>query len=146
MPDDWENDNGLNPNDASDRNGTDLSSEGYTNLEVYLNYTVEQGPTAINNIQPVVAGFTLENNYPNPFNPTTTIKFSLDKGDDVSIKIYNVRGQLVRTLTNKYLTSGVYKVRFNGMDSHGRKLSSGIYFYALKNSKQSITKKMIMLK
>jgi|YelNatPaOPRAMG01_1025707.scaffolds.fasta_scaffold01001_6 hypothetical protein len=86
--------------------------------------------------------FDLSNNYPNPFNPSTTIKFSLAKSGNVSLKIYNIVGQLVRTVVdNELKNSGTYEVQVN-MDN----LASGVYFYNLTQGAQSITKKMILLK
>ena len=118
--------------------------------EFYLDNVVlkQLGASAIGE-EPSVnapAVFALKNNYPNPFNPTTTIEYSLDKADDVTINIYSVTGQLVRTLTNESMSAGTHTVTFNGLDNNGNSLSSGIYFYTLQNSVQSITKKMILMK
>ena len=118
--------------------------------EIYLDNVVlkQLGASAIDE-EPSInapAVFALKNNYPNPFNPTTTIEYSLDKADDVTINIYSVTGQLVRTLTNESMSAGTHRVTFNGLDNNGNSLSSGIYFYTLQNSVQSITKKMILMK
>jgi len=90
--------------------------------------------------------FALNENYPNPFNPETTIEFSLDKTDDVTLKIYSITGQLVRTLANGTMEVGVHKVRFNGRDDLGNLLSSGVYFYQLQSAGQIATNKMILMK
>lgn len=90
--------------------------------------------------------FELANNYPNPFNPATTIEFSLDKSSNVNLNIYTITGQLVRTLLNEQMAVGAHKVLFNGMDNAGRPLSSGIYFYQLQTETNSVTKKMVMMK
>ena len=92
------------------------------------------------------AKFELANNYPNPFNPETTIEFSLDKTSDVNLNIYTITGQLVRTLVSEQMAVGAHKVVFNGMDNLGHRLSSGIYFYQLQTEEQSITKKMVLMK
>ncbi|MCA9735801.1 MAG: T9SS type A sorting domain-containing protein [Deferribacteres bacterium] len=90
--------------------------------------------------------FALGNNYPNPFNPETTINFSLEKAEHVTLRVYNATGQLVRTLVNENMEAGQWKINFNGLDGYGRRLSSGVYFYQLQNATQQITKKMVLLK
>ncbi len=118
--------------------------------EIYLDNVVlkQLGATAVDEdaIVNAPAVFALKNNYPNPFNPTTTIEYSLDKADDVTINIYSLTGQLVRTLINENVSAGTHSVRFNGLDNNGNALSSGVYFYTLQNSVQSVTKKMILMK
>jgi secreted PhoX family phosphatase len=85
--------------------------------------------------------FSLNQNYPNPFNPSTTIKFAVAKDGDVKIKVYDVKGQLVKTLVNQRIIVGNYSVDFNASD-----LSSGIYFYTLETPEFKETKKMILVK
>lgn len=85
--------------------------------------------------------FSLSQNYPNPFNPSTTIKFAVAKDGDVKIKVYDVKGQLVKTLVNQRIIVGNYSVDF---DASG--LSSGIYFYSLETPDFKETKKMILIK
>ena len=86
--------------------------------------------------------FELSNAYPNPFNPSTNIKFSLAKSGLVSLKVYNVLGQLVKTIIdNATVAKGTHEVNLN-MDG----FSSGIYFYMLTEGNQQITKKMILMK
>ena len=90
--------------------------------------------------------FSLADNYPNPFNPSTTIEYSLQKGGYVAVDVYSVTGQLVQTLVNGYQAPGMHSVAFNGIDANGRVLPSGIYFCTLANDAQSITNKMILTK
>jgi hypothetical protein len=92
------------------------------------------------------AKFELADNYPNPFNPQTTIEFSIAKTDNVSLKIYDISGRLVRMLVNRAMTAGSHKVVFDGRDDAGLPLSSGVYFYQLQSGAQSFTKKMILIK
>ncbi|MFZ1320157.1 MAG: T9SS type A sorting domain-containing protein [Ignavibacteria bacterium] len=80
-------------------------------------------------------------NYPNPFNPTTTIKFDLPKDVLVSIKIFDMLGREIRTLVNDYKTAGSYTISFNGAD-----LSSGIYYYKIKAGDFEQVRKMMLLK
>ncbi len=85
--------------------------------------------------------FRLEQNFPNPFNPATTIKFSVKERSQVSLKVYNVLGVEVAELVNGTVESGIHEVHFNAS-----KLSSGTYFYTLKAGNITETKKMILLK
>src|ERR1035437_816677 len=91
---------------------------------------------------PVPNQFALYNAYPNPFNPSTKIKFNIGQAGNVSLKIYNVMGQLVKTvIDNVYKNSGQFEYSVK-MDN----LTSGIYFYTLTQGNQAITKKMVLLK
>jgi len=85
--------------------------------------------------------YSLYQNYPNPFNPSTIIKYSVPKVQVVTLKIYNVLGQLVTTLVNKQQPAGNYEITFNA-----DKLASGIYFYSLSAGDFHSTKKMLLLK
>jgi hypothetical protein len=89
----------------------------------------------------IPTGYVLEQNYPNPFNPTTTINFSTPKNGQVSLKVYNVLGQLVTTLVNGELSVGNHQVTFNATG-----LASGLYFYTINSNDFSSTKKMMLIK
>jgi hypothetical protein len=84
--------------------------------------------------------------HPNPFNPSTTITFELKLQEHVSLRVYNVNGQLVRTLANAVTGVGSHVVRWNGMDDRGRQTASGVYFIKLESPSFSVTRKVIMLK
>jgi len=88
----------------------------------------------------------LVGNYPNPFNPTTTISFALKEAGFVSIDIFNMKGQLVRTLINEEMTAVYHNVVWDGKDSKNKQATSGIYFYKMKAGKYQETKKMILMK
>jgi photosystem II stability/assembly factor-like uncharacterized protein len=83
----------------------------------------------------------LEQNFPNPFNPTTTISFSLPKSDNVKLTVYNAIGNIVATIVNEYKPAGNYSVQFKGSN-----LASGIYLYRLESGNYSATKKFILMK
>jgi hypothetical protein len=96
-------------------------------------------------------------NYPNPFNPATTIQFAVvgSKGKvanggqrttDVCLKVYNIRGQLVRTLVNAEMTPGNYQVTWGGKDDRGKEVASGIYLCRLKSGTRQDTRKLLLLK
>jgi len=88
----------------------------------------------------------LNGNYPNPFNPETTINFSVKENAPVAIEIYNVKGQLVKTLVNEVKAAGNHSVVWTGQDNSGRAVTSGVYFYKMSTGKFSSTKKMILMK
>ncbi len=85
-------------------------------------------------------------NFPNPFNPSTTIKYQLAEDALVSVKIYNVRGQLVRSLVDDFQPAGFYDIRWDGHDAAGNTLASGTYIYRMKAGDFEQTRKMILLK
>jgi hypothetical protein len=93
------------------------------------------------------AGFELRQNVPNPFGPSTTISFQVpDGGGDVTLRIYDASGRLVRTLVDGHEPSGARGVSWDGRDDQGRPLASGIYFYRLTAPTFSESRKMFLLK
>lgn len=104
------------------------------NLAVGINY---------NNITPFCC--TL-NNFPNPFNPTTTISFSIPDETKVDLSIYNIKGQKIKSLLNDQIEAGEHSIVWNGEDASGKKVASGIYFYKLKTQTKTHIKKMLLLK
>ena len=92
--------------------------------------------------------FALHQNFPNPFNPDTTIKYDLAESADVTLQIYNVLGQVIRTLVaSEAQNAGRYQIRWNGMDDRGVPVSSGIYFYQISaDGKFSDVRKLMLLK
>ncbi|HPS38159.1 MAG TPA: chitobiase/beta-hexosaminidase C-terminal domain-containing protein [Candidatus Cloacimonadota bacterium] len=95
-------------------------------------------------IVPVTSQLT--GNYPNPFNPETTISYTVKETSPVTIGVYNLKGQLVKTLINETKASGNHTVVWNGTDENGRAVSSGMYYYKMYAGKYSSTKKMILMK
>ena len=85
--------------------------------------------------------FSLSQNFPNPFNPSTEIRFTIPKFTEVNLTVYNILGEVVESLINKDLTAGTYNIKFDGS-----KYSSGVYFYTLRTEDKMLTKKMILLK
>jgi hypothetical protein len=89
--------------------------------------------------------FSLAQNYPNPFNGQTTISFNTD-GGETSLEIFDLSGARVATLLDRNLGSGSYNLVWNGQDENGKAVSSGTYFYRLKDDSGASIKKMTMLK
>jgi hypothetical protein len=90
--------------------------------------------------------FALEQNHPNPFNPTTTISFTLPEKLKAELVVFNLSGQRIRTLLNELQPAGPNQVVWNGRDDHGIPVSSGVYFYRLKAGRYMQTRKMVLLK
>ena len=95
-------------------------------------------------VTPIVS--SLKGNYPNPFNPSTTIHFDMAKEGDVLIEIYNIRGQKVKTLVDSKFGVGNHKIEWNGIDDNNRNLASGVYFYNFKTNGVNTTKRMVLMK
>ncbi|MBU8933645.1 MAG: T9SS type A sorting domain-containing protein [candidate division Zixibacteria bacterium] len=91
-------------------------------------------------------GFGLSQNYPNPFNPSTNISFDLPSASHVSLIIYNVTGQRVRSLANSRLRAGNHVLTWDGMTSGGESVASGVYFCRLVVGEQQAVAKMLLLK
>ncbi|GAB4130210.1 MAG: hypothetical protein Fur0015_04080 [Ignavibacteriales bacterium] len=90
--------------------------------------------------------FSVDQNYPNPFNPETSIRFSVPEASIVSIRIYDMLGQEIKTLVNKEFSAGTFTLNWKGDDNFGRKVSSGTYIYRVVNGNNVATKKMVLLK
>lgn len=85
--------------------------------------------------------------YPNPFNPVTTIRFALPKSETVSLAVYDVTGRLVRTLLhNSRKPAGFFEAEWNGTDGNGKQVASGVYFFRLTTSTETLTRKAVLLK
>ena len=108
---------------------------------------ISQQPTSSDNNIAAAYENTLGYNYPNPFNPTTTISYSLAEDNFVELEIFNVKGQLVKTLVAEQKSAGMHSVEWNGKDDNNKTVSSGIYFYKMQaGGRYTSTRKMIMLK
>jgi flagellar hook assembly protein FlgD len=90
--------------------------------------------------------FELYQNYPNPFNPSTSISFDLAEDVFVTLKIYNILGQEIRTLVNDFKPAGKYTVVWDGKDNNGNAVGSGIYLYKINAGKFTKTMKMVLAK
>jgi len=85
--------------------------------------------------------YSLSNNFPNPFNPTTTIKYSIPQGINVTLRVYDILGNEIATLIDEYKPAGNFEIEFDASS-----LSSGIYFYQLRAENYTSTKKMLLIK
>jgi serine protease AprX len=118
--------------------GSGINPPGSTPPTTRFSFTITSiAPISSN----VPDSYMLFNNYPNPFNPVTKIRFNLIKTDDVKLKVYDITGKLITTLVNQKLSAGEYKVDFDGSE-----LSSGMYIYRIEAGSFKDTKKMLMIK
>ncbi|HAN41183.1 MAG TPA: hypothetical protein DCQ12_04640, partial [Candidatus Cloacimonas sp.] len=85
-------------------------------------------------------------NYPNPFNPETTISYSVKEPGRVRLEIYNIKGQLVRTLVDEEHLTGNYKLSFDGKDNRGRSVASGVYLLRMRAPGYQKRAKMVLLR
>jgi hypothetical protein len=111
--------------------------------DVYSIVSLKNSDSYEQNTLPVVS---LHHNYPNPFNPTTTIAFSMQSEDNVELTIYNVKGQKVKNIFQGMLSAGEHQMVWNGTDDSSKAVGSGIYYYVLKTSTGNHNRKILLLK
>jgi hypothetical protein len=142
MPDTWEADNGLNPDSNGD--ASLLCSDGYTNLEHYINGIIPSMTTDIASSESgrmKISKFVLHNNYPNPFNPGTTISYAIPQQGRVRIRIFNDLGKEVSVVCNEIQEAGVHHRYYDAST-----LPNGVYFYQVEFDNYLQSKKMVLLK
>ena len=125
----------------------------YTNVDIDGFYEVREGvslgPVVVDIDPPVFnapQNFALFQNFPNPFNPSTTIEYHLPQRSQVQFTIYNILGEEIRTLLNETQTAGVKSVLWDGKDNLGRAVSSGVYIYQITAGDFTRARKMIFLR
>ena len=145
------------PNTGDDENGSVvLIADGatgpggftYPNVADIIRVTINGGTGVSNEVGDEVPGkFRLHGNYPNPFNPTTTIRYEVASRANVTLTVYNVLGQKVAELVNANQTAGLYEVAWNGRDTSGQTAASGVYLYRLSvDGRLSQSRMMTLLK
>ena len=103
-------------------------------------------PTGVAADAPSAATFTLEQNLPNPFNPATTIRFTLPERTYATLRVYDVAGRRVATVLSKEIPAGPHRVVWDGKNGRGEPAASGVYFYSLTADGRTATKKMVLLR
>ncbi len=133
-----------NSNSPKSYSFTDVPNDGteftYRLKQIDFDGKFEYSPEVIVNLE-VPANFSVKQNFPNPFNPTTKIEFAIPSDNNVKIKVFNVLGMEVATLVNEHRQTGKYNVEFNASN-----LASGIYIYKIVSGKYSEIKKMILMR
>jgi hypothetical protein len=129
----------------------DTTTASYVNPKAWTVIILENSDNMLSNDEPITfitpEQYRLSQNYPNPFNPNTTIEYTIPINRRVSVKIYNINGQLVRTLlNNEFVDAGTHKVMWNGKNSNGVAVSTGMYLYSLEWAGMRKVKSMTLLK
>ncbi len=111
-----------------------------------LGLVKQAAPAEETNSAQAIRHYELFANYPNPFNPTTTITYQMPQAGRVSLKIYNMLGQVVRTLVDAEVAAGLHAVTWDGRDGKGDQVASGVYLYQLRVGETIMTRKMLLAK
>jgi hypothetical protein len=121
----------------------------------YDDFSVQEVTTLITDVEDPFTGpiahnlpkdFQLSQNYPNPFNPETKINYYTPVDGIVTLAVYNLLGQRVKTLYDGFIPSGQHSVTFDGKDKAGNLVPSGVYIYQLRSGNTTVSKKMLLLK
>ena len=115
---------------------------GYNGEKVQANF--ENNYLTLDSILPATT--SLSKNYPNPFNPSTTIEYTIAKPGNVSLVIYDLNGSTVKTLVNDFVTANNYSVTWDGKNDNGQQVASGQYFYVMQAPGFNSTEYMTLIK
>lgn len=126
-------------------NDGDMDITGIDEIDDWV-YLYENAPPATQVPSIGAAAVTMSQNHPNPFNPSTTIRFELARAGSVTISVYDATGAFVATIANARYSAGAHDVRWNGTDAGGTRVASGLYFYRLASNGVELTRKMTLLK
>jgi len=125
---------------SSEGNEYELKGSGNIVVDGNMNHFT------LNKVSSIPTEFALSQNFPNPFNPTTSISYSLPENSDLSINIYSLTGQKIIELVEGHVKAGIHTVTWNGMNHVGVPVSSGVYIYMLQSDSFTAVKKMILIK
>ena len=123
-----------------------IRTEGicFDNIGFYFIYTIA-GVEAVTSV-PVSAHAAINKVYPNPFNPSTTVEFSVPKAGPATVRVFDIQGRMVATLVNRSLSPGVYRARWNGKSDEGRDAASGVYFARVDAAKSRASARLLLVK
>lgn len=123
-----------------------IGTEGiyFDNVGVYSVYTIS-GVEGVSEV-PAGARASVQRVYPNPFNPRTTVEFSVPRPGWASVRVYDLQGKAVATLAQEEMAAGVYRVRWDGRAEDGRELSSGVYFVSVESGRSRASARLTMIK
>jgi Intracellular proteinase inhibitor/FlgD Ig-like domain len=148
----------LNPGNSTEANSSwsNPTTSGYyevTGFYTYENFINVPVSVSIEFLPVDVNDFEIQNfkceifNYPNPFNPSTTIEFSIQNNSKIDLSIFNNKGQKIKSLINKQCLKGKHSIIWHGVDDSNNSVSSGMYYYKLKvNNRTKVIKKCLLLK
>jgi hypothetical protein len=114
--------------------------------ELYFDNIRVVNPTAVKDRTVTAASFVLSANYPNPFNPSTEIRYTVPSAGQVTLNVYNLKGEKVRTLTDGMVPAGNHKAVWDGLDSNGVAVSSGVYVYRLEAGDLTLSRRMALMR
>jgi hypothetical protein len=138
---------GVELNDTAVVVWADGRSSGKTEILGLYAMRVSNETVSLNDpVAPSVTRPTLRQNYPNPFNPHTSIALTMPTSGKIQLKIYNAKGQMVKTLFDGALEKGEHSFTWDGKDSNGNSVSSGVYFYSAQNASGTQSRKMLLMK
>ncbi len=121
--------------------------EAFLDLAVDTRHIITQSPTAVDDpLEGPPLAFRLDQNHPNPFNPTTTIAFTLPTEGRARLAVYDLSGRRVRLLVDEVMPAGRYDAHWNGRDDRGAQVATGLYLYRLSTDEAVHTRKMMLLK
>jgi hypothetical protein len=132
--------------DIDGRTDIAVAGLGAASDTVFVLYNFGGGITSVADRKEVPAEFSLSQNFPNPFNPSTTIHYQLLMNSDVRLTIYNMLGQRVKTLLQARQPAGSYAVQWNGTNDAGAPVASGVYFYRLRAEGFVQTRKLLVVR
>ena len=122
-------------------------SANFTESDMEIDYVrIYETSILSTNNKMIPTSFNLHQNFPNPFNPATTLYYDLPQDSFIKITIYDMLGNVVNNLVNSNQSSGYKSVKWDGTNGHGKHVSAGVYFYTIQVGVYRQTKKMILLK
>ncbi len=145
----WPGDDGFNRVRIGSGNAPNQCECIYDEIrlgQTFEGLTMPDTATAVNAEKNIVSSFELYPNYPNPFNPETVIRYSLDKTQKVQLAVYDLTGRKIRTLTNGIKSQGLHSVSWNGCDDKERAVSSGVYMYKLISEEKTQARRMMLIR
>ncbi len=144
---DWDGALGIDIDRTTEASLT-LTDPAFNTLKLKVTPNGTDGPflSTGENYETFPAEFSLHGNYPNPFNPVTTLRYSLSNRANVTVSVYNLMGQQIFDLVNRYHDAGFHQVTWSGKDNVGNTVPSGVYFYRVTTKDESLTGKMLLMK
>jgi len=141
--------NGVQQGDLVFTVPSDAPDQLYYNCEFHVNMTggiTVNTVVSVNETDPLPQTFSLQQNFPNPFNPVTTIQYRVPGRTQVELAIYDLTGKKLKTLVNTTQESGIKTITWDGKDNRGQTVAAGVYVYRLQAGDYVETKKMVLLK
>jgi len=115
-------------------------------VQLVLNIHVAQASAIENEWSGLPKSLALHQNFPNPFNPVTSIRIDLPHRSDIRLSVYDLLGREIRTLANGYFAAGTHTIQWNGKDTAGNPAASGVYIFKLKTKDRTLHRKALLLR